>query len=158
MPDDSYLTDLLKRVVACDKEAMTGVKGFTAARYFPYTADTLPYMSNRLGPKSMRESPEDSFEYTRTILKRLVVAHTTEGFQGQTSDKLNDWLEAFEDYYRHNEMLTSATFTTEPEYLSPLGVTLANDDGLVFFSNNGIGVTQIGVEFRLQVPIIRGNF
>jgi hypothetical protein len=148
----------MKRVAACDMEALAGVPSFFSARYFPYQQEAFPYMSNRLGAKSLRVSPEDMFEYTRTIIKRLVVAHKTEGFKGQTSDKLNDWLVAFEDYYRDNDMLTSDLFADEPEYLTAEGVTLGIDSGLIFFSNDGIGVSQIGVEFTLQVPIIRSNF
>lgn len=157
MPD-SYLTDLMKRTVACDKEAMAGVAGFTSVRIFPYQQEGFPYMVNRLGAKTLTDAPEDQFRYTRAIVKRLVIGHYTSEFQGQLSDKVTEWLVLFEDYYRDNDLLTSTTFPVEPTYLHPLGVSLGADTGLVVFANNGIGVMQIGVEFTLQVPILESNF
>lgn len=158
MADDSYLVDLLKRVCACDKEAMTGVVSFKASRVFGYAQETFPYMVNRLGTKIINESADDTFDYIRNIAKRLVVAHKTEGFDGQASDKVADWLTLIEDYYRENIDLISPQFETEPAYLSPLGVTLGNDTGLVAFANSGTGTIQIGVEFVLQVPILKSNY
>lgn len=158
MPDDSYLTDLLKRNMACDQEAMISVPGFKSVRVFPYSQEAFPYLINRLGPKTPAPSPEDMYEATRNIIKRLVVGHVTEGFTGQVNDKLADWLVLIEDYYRHNTLLTSADYPDEPEYILSEGVALGPDTGLAFFMNAGIGVTQIGVELTMQVPIIRENF
>lgn len=157
MPD-SYLTDLLKRNVACDKEAMASVPGFYSSRSFPYFQEGFPYMVNRLGGKSTPISPEDFFVETRLVIKRLVVGHVDEGFKGQVNDKLSEWMVLIEDYYRDNTMLTSIAFPDEPDYIHPQGVSIGIDTGLAFFINSGIGVSQIGVEFTLTVPIIRENF
>lgn len=156
---DSYLTDLMKRVVECDKAAMTGVAGFFSSRVFSYTQEAFPYMANRIGAKTLATSPDDSFEYTRAISKRLVIAHSTEGFKEQVADRVTDWLTLIEDYYRDQDLLISAAYPTVPAYLATLGVTLGNDTGVVFFANSGIGLpVQVGVEFTLQVPIIRRKY
>lgn len=157
MPD-SYLTDLMKRTCACDKDAMAGITGFVSKRTLAYQQEAFPYMTNRLGPKTLATSADDMFTYTRAIAKRFVVAHKTEGFSEQASDKVTDWLALIEDYYRENDMLASELFPSQPSYLSPLGVTLGSDTGLVSFINSGIGVTQVGVEFTLQVPILKHNY
>lgn len=155
---DSYLTDLMKRTVACDMEAMASVAGFYSTRIFPYQQENFPYMVNRLGAKTLTaDVPEDEFRYTRAIAKRLVIGHHTEGFKGQLTDKVTEWLVLIEDYYRDNTELTSAAFPIEPTYLHPLGSSLGADTGLVVFANNGIGVIQVGVEFTLLVPILESN-
>jgi hypothetical protein len=149
----------MKRVVACDKEAMAGVSGFVSTRVFSYTQDAFPYMVNRIGTKALNESPDDTFDYTRTIAKRLVIAHSTEGFKEQVADRVTDWITKFEDYYRENDMLTSAFYSTVPTYLAPAGVILSADTGVVYFANSGLGLPlQVGVEFTLQVPIMRSNY
>lgn len=158
---DSYLTDLMKRIVACDKEAMAGVTGFVSVPYFPYEQEAFPYMSNRLGAKALvTDSPEDMFQYVRTVTKRLVIGHITEGFKGQIQEKLTQWIPLFEDYYRDNDELVSALFSAYPTYLTAQGVILSPDTGLSFYNNTGLGSTtiQVGTEFTLQVPIIESNF
>lgn len=163
MPD-TYLTDIMKRVAAMEVEALATLSSNAgiAVRYWPYTQDHHPYMTNRLGAMTVSGGgtggglySEDNDEYLHTVLMRLVVGHLTEGYAGDIQDTTYDYIDAIEEYFREHPMLNTdaGSYTTPPSYIGEARMT--GHTGLVAFIQGNIGQTEIGVEFTLLIPVLR---
>lgn len=164
----SYLDDALDRVVAMQKEAMAVITGgkFDSVPYWPYFQNDFPYMTNRHGamsPDYIKYAP-DIEDNPETIAMRLVVAHITEGYEGEAPANAIDYYIAIRDYFRtHSALITDGTtygdYTTEPDYLDPdTGAYISNHTGLVIFSNSGLLTPQLGYEFALSIPFMQSVY
>lgn len=156
MPD-TWLNDLMKRVVAMEIESLTenGVGGVGGAHYFPYMQETFPYFVNRLADITVikENTAEDVFHYQINIEVLLVVAHMDSGFQGEKTEAIYDYITYLLAYLSEDihQDLQSTAYPTTPRYLNPLGLTPDLSPGVNVFTNSGLGVNQVGTRFTLTV-------
>lgn len=151
MATDIY-TDLKQRCVALQQEA---VIGSDAREYFDFSGAYFPYWTNRIGPSSYDTDSEEIQVETRRIQMRLVIAHITGNYIGQSEDLLGDYIEAVKRVFAQHPQLDSDTYTTEPVYLTARGAWLESDTGLTYFETFLRDTFQVGIEFTLTAELFR---
>lgn len=152
MTTDIY-TDIKTRAVVLQQEAVTGS---TAKAFFDFPGAELPYWTNRIGPASYDiDLGEDHQTETRRILMRLVIAHLTANYEGESEDLLGDHIEATKRVFAQHPQLDSDTYPTEPTYTTARGAWIESDTGLTYFQTFLEGTFQVGVEFTLVVELYR---
>lgn len=154
----TYINDILDRVVAMEKEALVTFKpGVNAVPYWPYQQNEFPYWTNRPGPWSQDfEHGSDIALDTYTILMRLVAAHVTEDYEGNPQSDLHQWIVAIINFFEDNELLTSTAYSTALDFIYPdAAAEITSHTGVVIFRNAGVLAQQLGVEFTLEVPVLR---
>ena len=145
----SYLNDLLDRVVALEKEAMTSmnVKADAVPRFY-YVGEGFPYFTNRIADTPISDDGSEEVDlHSPLVIMRLVVGHITEGYKGQPEAKLYTWLPAIKTYFNERMWLTSETYPDRMGYLQSARIT--NGGGLRVFENAGIAAMQVGAEIQL---------
>jgi hypothetical protein len=163
---DSYLLDLMKRVVAMQLEAITPLApdvGVDAVYKWPYQQNRFPYFTNRLGSMPVSGGGIDPGQYatdidlySHQVLMRLVVAHLTQGIDTDVPNNVYDYIVQVEDYFRtHPQMATdSGTYSTCPDWILE-DSRISGHTGIAVFTQGGVGQAQIGCEFTLLIPILR---
>lgn len=151
MATDIY-TDIKTRAAVLQTEAVTGS---TAKAFFDFPGAGFPYWTNRIGPSSYDFDSEDFQTETRRILMRLVIAHLTANYEGESEDLLGDHIEAVKRVFAQHPQLDSDTYPTEPTYLTARGAWLESDTGLQYFQTFLEGTFQVGIEFTLACELYR---
>lgn len=152
----SYLNELLARCAALEKEALDSISVVSDAKsFFFHTQESFPYFTNRIDSVPVAgfiEGQETEDDLTRIvdITARLVVAHLTEGYDGEPEQKLYEYLPVVEAYINAREMLQSAAYPTEMTEMFYSRCTTGG--ALRAFTQNGINgtVTQIGGELIIR--------
>lgn len=157
----SYLTVILDRVVAIQKEAMTAQSVTAdAAPYFFFTGEAFPYFTNRIDDIGVTgyiegQEAEDIDLNMVVVVMRFVVGHITSGAAGERESDLYEYLPGIKTYFQEREMLQSAAYPFEMDGI--LGARVfPSGGGLRAFQNAGITVVQVGSELRLAVRCIEG--
>jgi hypothetical protein len=149
----TYLTELLNRVVALQKEAMTSIGiSADAVPYFWHAQESFPYFTNRIADLSVSGDGSEDIDFNQpTVIMRLVVAHISEGYRGQAEQKLYEYLPVVKTYIqqRSNWLQTDAgLYVTRMDGLQSARIT--NGGGLRILENTGVGnVTQVCGELQL---------
>lgn len=156
------LKSIMERLTVMEREAVNTLTAgqVDAVAFFPYQQEVMPYFTNRVVRFAV-ESGEDGFgedviidRYSIAI--RYVGAHLTEGYQGEAPDKLYEVIPAMLDYFSKHELLSTSSL--DPiDFVDPEGAQIT-DGNYGAFTNSGIGPTQIGLEFTLDLPLIRGPY
>lgn len=144
-------TDLMARIVAMEKEAYTGSD---AVGYLIHQQETFPYWVNALGPATYAGDSEDIAIVSREVTLRLIVANLTEGYDGQAEKHLLDNLDAIILHLLTHPDLTSALYSSAPDYLYSTETELTRDSGLTFWRTSDAAPTQIGIEFILSIQYL----
>jgi hypothetical protein len=161
---DNLIQEAMNRLSAMVKEAVASEYTDVDVRFWPYQQEgPFPYFTKRLG--GMTRDPSERSEeidlYTYTILLRMVVGHITEGYTGEIQDNTHVLIGLIEDYLRQHPMMSTdaGTFAEDggPDYLQ-IQMILESHTGVVVFANSGIGAMEIGCEFTLRLPYLRGVF
>lgn len=156
--DTDYLNDMLDRIVAMEKEALSSLApGVNAVPYWPYQQSEFPYFTNRPGPWSPDyERGEDVALDGYSIAMRLVAAHVDEGYEGGPQGNIHQWILAVINFFEDKPFLTSTAYSTALDFInSDPGAEITSHTGLVIFRNAGVFAQQLGVEFTLEVPVLR---
>lgn len=152
----SEISDMLDRIVAMQKEAVTGCD---SVPFWPYQQESFPYFTNRLGSTTIGDrqagsgAAEDIEARLYSVSMQFVVGHITSGYEGERQDELYDWVELIQDFFMENPMLTSTAFPTEPDFLL-YEAELTGHTGLIVISNAGLSTQQLSVLFTLTVPFV----
>jgi hypothetical protein len=157
MSNVTYLNDLMLRLCEVEKEAMANI-GYTidVYPYFGIKAPTSPpFWVNRLGALTASElDGRNLLIQPLQIFPRLVIAHATEDYDGEIFTRAYDMISRFETWLLKNDMLKSVAYPNEPDYLVD-GVTYVGHSGLIFFTYAGIQQAQLGVEFTVELRVVR---
>lgn len=153
---DSWLNDLMKRVLEMEKQALlegsASPEYVGGAHYFPYKEETFPYFVNRLGDIAIVEGiAEDLYDYELSIEGLLVIGHITAGYKSENYERIYDYITYMLEYFADNRDLTSTVYPDAPKYLHPLDMTLDISPGVNIFTNSGIDVQQLGSRFTYSV-------
>jgi len=146
----------MTRLVAMEKEALAAITtNVDAVTYFPYEQDGFPYWTNRLtiAPPSWKSG--EFVDYVFSITGRLVVAHLTEGYRGEGITKIYQYIPEVLDYFDNRPFLTSTSYPTELDDVSPdNGLEIVDIIGPAAYRNDGIGSTQVGIEVIFRLPFL----
>lgn len=153
---EDFLNDILTRVEAIEKEALQADKGDVETLMWPGQQTTTPYWVNRWGPYELdydygEDIPIDRF----SVLMRLVGGHFKEGYEGESQTDLLKWMVAVMNAFEDATNLESATYPDGIEFIADPGATLVSNTGLVIFQNAGVLAQPAGIEFTLQIPVLR---
>ncbi len=143
--------DLLARMVALQQEAIVGSVAYP--RRFAKTP-TLPYWLNWLGPATYETNSEDELVETRTVTTRLVVAHATQGYDGEPEELLNGYIEAWIATIIDAPGLQSTTYPTEAAYIMPNAILPDSDTGIEYLLDTVSPFVMVGVEFSVDVELV----
>ncbi len=149
----SYLNELLLRVVALEKEAMTsiGIPADAVPR-FNYTGEGFPYFTNRIADIPVSSDGSEIIDFNSPlVIMRFVVGHITEGYKGEVEGKLYEWLPPIKTYIQARSnwlQCASSPYNTRMDGLQQSRIS--NAGGLRIFQNEGINSIQIGAELQLS--------
>jgi hypothetical protein len=147
----TYLTDLLNRVVALQKEAMTaiGVTADAKPRFY-YTSESFPYFTNRIADIPISDDGSEDLDLNQpVVIMRFVIAHLTSGYKGEPEARLYEWLPHVKTYLQQRtNWLQSAAYPARMDNLQSARVV--NGGGLRVFENAGVNALQVGAELQLQ--------
>lgn len=144
----SEFTDIMDRLVAIEKEAYTGSD---AVDHGIHWQEAFPYWINLLGPATYGWDSENIVIVTRDVQIRLIVAHLTEGYDGDAEEKLFANLDEILLFFLTHEDLTSTAYPTAPVYLYSTETELRADTGLTIWRLADNAPSQIGIEFTLTI-------
>lgn len=149
----TYETELLNRLVALEKEAMTSIGVSADAKpYALHVQESFPYFTNRIAANTVTDDgSEDTDLNNPLVIIRLVIGHATEGYKGQPEGKLYEWGPVVKTYLqqRANWLQTAAgPYATRMDNLQSARVT--DNGGFRIFDNSGLGVNQVGRELQVQ--------
>lgn len=152
---------VFERLVVMEKEAVASIyPAIDAAAYFPYQQEATPYWLTRL-VRLQVESGEDGLGEDvpldrYTIALRYVAGHLSQGYEGELPDQIYDIIVAVLAYFSDHEELSTTTLGAIDFVDAPGAVITAGQYSA--FTNSGIGPTQVGVEFTLDLPLIRDPY
>lgn len=149
----TYMTELLDRVVALQKEAMKCLDvNADAVPYFWHTQEAFPYFTNRIAATPVNnDGSEDTDLNQPLVIMRLVAAHLTEGYRGQSERKLYEWLPPLKTYFQQRLWLTSRAYPDRMDNL--LQVRVTDGGGVRVFQDSGINAMQVGAELQLTCTV-----
>jgi|AACY02.2.fsa_nt_gi hypothetical protein len=152
----SYYEDIMKRIAAMQKQALSALTSdaVDAVHYWPHQQESFPYFVNRLGGGDFDRTSTGMAQIQRDVLMRMVVGHMTEGIGGAIAETVYAYMEAVEDFFHQQPRLTSAAYPTSADYVIDQP-KITGDTGLVAFQNAGIETIQVGVEYTLELLLVR---
>lgn len=155
------LTVILARLAAMQKEA---VSGCDAAPYWPYQQEATPYWFNRINSMAVDTSLAGDYDLDRyTIEMGLVIAHITQGYQGENYTKIAGWIDDVLSYFEDRGYLN----TNAGDYTADYGYIWMEEGGAVItgipggtrtINNDGVGATQLYLGFILDLPLMRERY
>ncbi len=154
----STLSQAMTRIAELQKDALNTLTGgkVDAVAFFPYAQEDFPYFVNWLsGDDEDEEVSEDIVLDRYVVTMRLVVGHLTEGYEGEVALDIYEYIPAIKAAFATNSFLKSTDSPTDLDSIAPEGVNITGSTGLRAFVNAGLNVTQIGVDFTLELPILR---
>lgn len=150
------LTEALTRLAAMQEEA---IAGSDAKPYWPYVQEAMPYWWNRINGMTVRtDLAADADIDVYTVEMGLVVAHLTEGYDGERGDKVTGYIVDVLEHVAEHPLLTSAAYPDELRWLwieDGGAVITGIPNGTRAIANTGSGPTQVVIGFILTLPLMR---
>ncbi len=157
----TYMTELLNRCVALQKEAMATINvPCDAVPYFFHWQEKGPYFTNRIPDTPIeRDGSEETDLNKPTVIMRLVIGHITESYKGIPEAKLYEWLPVVKTYFQEHMWLQTSTatygnYTARMDNIFADDTRVTNGGGLRAFDNQGINQIQVGGEIILSCTIL----
>ena len=153
------LKDIRRRVAAVIREQLTA-DGWEVFHYHNVIGEGGKYIKVRTGPTTY-DYDSEMFEIdNRTVIITAVVGSTTEGYDEEIEDILDDMIDELRvALYRtfcdggDGQFLRSVVYPIAPTYLDIVGCSLASDTGAVVSGESGIANKPLVVQFTLNTPI-----
>lgn len=153
MASTGYLALAMTRVAAMVKEAMTArYSNVIAQPFLFYAQEAFPYCTVGLGEDMPTSDSELLSARVYAITARWIIGHKAEGVSGDLERRLYTDIPTIENFFEQHIQLTCAAHPLPLDDLAPVGITINVSRGLTVFENSGIGVEQIGTEFRINTP------
>lgn len=148
--------DMLDRIAAMQKEAVTELNSDLPVAIGPAFHGTLPSVQNYLEDLIDFSSAENQWKETRQVRMFVQIGESDEGFDEEVARIAVRYLQLITIYFQKNTRLTTSAagdYPTEPTYLDVIGTSLVNDPGVRAYQAGGIASTRIGMAMILHVPI-----
>jgi len=144
----TYLTDLLDRAVAIEKEAMATIgKTVDAKPYFYFAGEAFPYFTNRVQGLPIDHSDDNQDEQfpQPRLIARCVIGHITAAYKGENDNVLYTYIPLLTGYFAKRRWFQSAAYPTALNELIYSEVVDAG--GHQQFDQRGFaGTQQVGFE------------
>ena len=152
----------MTRLLQIEKDSVSGIVTADGVTYYPYQQETLPYWTNQItGLDYVREWGEDIEVRVYTIQARLILAHTTQDYRGETASRVYEIIPAVQNYIEDRRFLNS-TVDTDPldgvfegQGFHGAEITAVNVGQLV---NAGLPTGQIAVIFTIRLPLLHERY
>lgn len=163
MSEHYDLSNVMARLPFLQRAALAAMEpsvGADAVDYWPYQQETFPYFWNRVERMAVTELSGDIEIHTYAITMALVIAHITQGYEGQNSHEAYRYIPAVLNYFRtHKDLVVDfeQEYSSPPEFLwTQRGGAMLTDipNGTRPITNSGVGVIQAAVLFTLDVPLV----
>lgn len=151
------LQNVFERLAAIEVEALANLPTPVTADAKPYAIwqqEAFPYFTNRLAPISIESDSHDLDLYEVEIVVRLVIGHVTEGYRGQSDERLNTYIPAVIGAINALELLQSALYPAALDGL--VGARCTGCAGLRVYDSAGIQARQMGTEFTVVCTFTDG--
>lgn len=149
----TYMTELLDRCVALQKEAMASISVACDAKpYFFHWQEKGPYFTNRIPTMGIATDGSEVEDLNQpTVIMRLVIGHLTESYRGIPESKLYEWMPVVKTYFQQRMWLQTATgpYAERMENLLPPS-RIVNIGAIGPLNSAGINQIQVGCEFALS--------
>jgi len=146
----SYLTDIMQRLVAMEKECVTGAD---ASLNPLHVQESYPYFVNTLGDGTFEMPGAELARRTYVITIEYVLGQATEGYTDEIIRRMYEDEPAILNFFQKRPGLQSATYPTRTDYLDPLLTEIVRAGGVGRFLRRG-QVEVIGTIFQLRVGVI----
>lgn len=152
----TYLTDLIARACAIEKEAMLTLatpKRVDAFPYFFATGEAFPYFTNRIQGLPIDHSDDNQDEQypLPRLIVRCVIGHITAGYKGEQDDVLNTYIPLLSQYFAARRWFQTVPTGAYPAPLNELIYSEVVDaGGFQQFDQRGFaGIQQVGFELSI---------
>jgi hypothetical protein len=116
--------------------------------YFYYFGEYFPYMTWRVGADDITdEGSEETDIDSYLIIGRLIIAHITEGYDGENEESLYTYIPLLKTAFNSNINLQSDTYPIAQLHL--IEARLGRTTGYKIFMDGGVKTIQVGCEFPL---------
>lgn len=144
------LQEALERLAAIEVEALANLTPPIDADAKPFAIwqqEAFPYFTHRTGGITVESDSHDLDVYEVEIVVRLVFGHVTEGYRGQSDERLNTWIPVVMNAINARELLQSAAY---PDALDGLiGARCTFCTGQRTIETAGVQARQVGTEFTV---------
>lgn len=150
MANETDLDNMLARLVEMQQAAYPGSDAVPVSFY---AQESTPYWTNRIDSAVVEEDSENIQIITYSINMRLVLASINEGWENEAEKLIASWLPTILLYFGKRRQLKRTSADSSVVNTHPKGslITAANAD--YNMQNSGIGVTQFGIDFTIEVPM-----
>jgi hypothetical protein len=129
------------------------VAGADAVNVSFYAQEGTPYWTNTVTGFTVEMESENIQIITYSIIMRLVLATTTEGFAVEAEQKAHLWLPTLTAYFARRRQLKRTALDTAVAFLYPRGATLTGGAVRDDIQNSGIGQSMFGIDLHIDVPM-----
>jgi hypothetical protein len=150
MTTETDLTNMLSRLVEMQKAAYSGSDAVPVSFY---AQEATPYWTTRIDSALIEEESENLQIITYSINMRLVLASVTEGWDNEAEKLIATWLPTILLYFGQRRQLKRTSADTSPLNLDPRGSLITSANADYSMQNSGVGVTQFGIDFTIEVPM-----
>jgi len=150
MTTETDLTNMLSRLVEMQKAAYPGSDAVPIAFY---AQEATPYWTNRIDSALVEENSENLQVITYSINMRLVLAPVNEGWENEAEKLIATYLPTILLYFGQRRQLKRTSADTAVASLDPRGSLITSVNADYNMQNSGIGVTQFGIDFTIEVPM-----
>lgn len=145
--------ELLLRICALEEEALfTLGQASSAVPRWLYQTETLPYWRNRIVSFQLDTSLSDDGEemdvWVYVVGAQLVMAHYSEGYNGEVDTAIAAAIPVVNDYIDARELLTSSAYPTGMNYLRK--AWSVGGSGYETLGPSAAGVIQVGATFQFR--------
>lgn len=148
----TYLTDIMQRLVAMQRECITGAD---ASLNPLHIQESYPYFVNTLGDGVFETPGYELARRTYTITIEYVLGQATEGYTDEVIRRMYEDEPTILDYFQKRPGLQSVSYPTRADYLDPVLTEFTRAGGVGrFLRRGGIGVEVIGTIFQLRAGVI----
>ena len=144
------LHNALERLAAIEVEALAGLPIPVTADAMPFAMwqqEAFPYLTHRTGSITIEGDSQDIDVYEIEVVARLIIGHLTEGYRGQSDERLNTWIPVLVKAINARELLQSAAYPDELDGLTGARCTFCS--GVRVIESAGVQAKQVGAEFTV---------
>lgn len=146
---DIDLNELLNRAGAVAVAALASIADLETKPFFYFFGEYFPYITWRVGADEISDEGEEYDVDNYLIVGRLVVAHLTEGYEGEGEEKLYTYIPLLKTAFNSNiNLQTPGSYAAAMTHL--IEARLGRHTGYKIFTDSGIKSVQIGCEFPLN--------
>ncbi len=150
MPND--LENMITRLTEMQEAVVTGSDAPGVAFY---AQEQPKYWLTHIDSYAVELESENLQIITYQITMTLVLASTTEGFDQEAEKSIQTWLPTVLQYFGKRRQLKRTSADTAVTGLAPKGAFISGGKAGYGIVSSGIGQTQFGVDFVIEVPMVQ---